>query len=148
MAIGFGIIGCGMISEFHARAIADVRDAKLVACLSRSKSSAERFAKKHLLSAYADLDEFLANPGIDVVTICTPSGAHMEPAVAAATAGKHVIVEKPLEITLKRCDQIIDACKSKIETQDDRPENRQQQDNHGQRIHQAAENDKDEDHRK
>ena len=52
----------------------------------------------------------LADPAIDVVTIGTPSGAHLEPAVAAARAGKHVIVEKPLEITLKRCDQIIGAC--------------------------------------
>jgi predicted dehydrogenase len=53
----------------------------------------------------------LADPAVQVVTICTPSGAHLEPAVAAARAGKHVIVEKPLEITLKRCDAIIDACK-------------------------------------
>jgi predicted dehydrogenase len=53
----------------------------------------------------------LADPEVDVVTIGTPSGAHMEPAVAAAEAGKHVIVEKPLEITLRRCDKIIEACK-------------------------------------
>ena len=53
----------------------------------------------------------LADPAVQVVTIGTPSGAHMEPAVAAARAGKHVIVEKPLEITLRRCDQIIDACR-------------------------------------
>ena len=52
----------------------------------------------------------LAHPGLDVVCICTPSGAHMEPAVQAARAGKHVVVEKPLEITLPRCDAIIDAC--------------------------------------
>ena len=49
-------------------------------------------------------------PGLDVVCVCTPSGAHLEPAVAAARAGKHVVVEKPLEITLPRCDAIIDAC--------------------------------------
>ena len=52
----------------------------------------------------------LADPAVEVVTIGTPSGAHLEPAVAAARAGKHVIVEKPLEITLRRCDQIIEAC--------------------------------------
>ena len=57
-----------------------------------------------------DLDEMLADPAVDIVTIGTPSGAHLEPAVAAAKAGKHVIVEKPLEITLKRCDAIIAAC--------------------------------------
>ena len=47
---------------------------------------------------------------IDIVCVCTPSGAHMEPAVAAAEAGKHVIIEKPLEITLERCDAIIESC--------------------------------------
>ena len=59
---------------------------------------------------YTDLDAMLADPKVDIVTIATPSGAHMEPAVAAAKAGKHVIVEKPLEITLKKCDRIIEAC--------------------------------------
>lgn len=53
----------------------------------------------------------VADPAVDIVTICTPSGSHQEPAVAAANAGKHVIVEKPLEITLKRCDAIINACR-------------------------------------
>ena len=61
---------------------------------------------------FDDLDAMLAHPGLDVVCICTPSGAHMEPAVQAAKAGKHVVVEKPLEITLPRCDAIIDACDS------------------------------------
>ncbi len=52
----------------------------------------------------------LAHPGLDVVCVCTPSGAHQDPAVKAAQAGKHVVVEKPLEITLERCDAIIQAC--------------------------------------
>lgn len=110
MAIGFGIIGCGMIASFHAKAIADIRDAKLVSCYARRKEAAESFAKEHACSAYDSLEEMLADPNLDVVTICTPSGAHMEPAIQAAKAGKHVIVEKPLEITLKRCDRIIEAC--------------------------------------
>src|SRR5205085_2445722 len=59
---------------------------------------------------FSDLDAMLADPQVDVVTICTPSGAHLEPGVAAARAGKHVIVEKPLEITLERCDQLIREC--------------------------------------
>jgi UDP-N-acetyl-2-amino-2-deoxyglucuronate dehydrogenase len=110
MAVGFGIIGCGMISNFHANAIADVRGAKLVACCDTFPASADRLAAATGCTAYHDLDAMLANPEVDVVTICSPSGAHMEPAVRAAQAGKHVIVEKPLEITLKRCDQIIAAC--------------------------------------
>ena len=59
---------------------------------------------------YDDLEQMLAHPGLDVVCVCTPSGAHRDPAVQAARAGKHVVVEKPLEITLPRCDAIIDAC--------------------------------------
>ncbi|HET6883793.1 MAG TPA: Gfo/Idh/MocA family oxidoreductase [Pirellulales bacterium] len=110
MAVGFGIIGCGMIARFHARAIADVRGAKLVACYNRTSEKAEKFAAEHGCRAYHDLDQLLADQAVDVVAIATASGAHKEPATAAARAGKHVLVEKPLEITLKRCDQIIDAC--------------------------------------
>ena len=115
MTIGFGIIGCGMISRFHAKAIGDIRGAKVAACYSATPASADKFAAEVGCRAYYDLDKMLADPAVDVVTVCTPSGAHMEPAVKAAKAGKHVIVEKPLEITLKRCDAIIDACaKAKV----------------------------------
>jgi len=112
MPVGFGIIGCGMIANFHTRAIEDIRGAKLVGCFDMFPAAADRLAEANGCTPYHNLDEMLTNPEIDVVTICTPSGAHMEPAVAAAKAGKHVIVEKPLEITLKRCDKIIEACES------------------------------------
>jgi UDP-N-acetyl-2-amino-2-deoxyglucuronate dehydrogenase len=111
MPYGFGIIGCGMISRFHSRAIEDVRGARLVACYDSFCDAADRLAGETGCKSYHDLDEMLADPQVHVVTIGTPSGAHLEPAVAAAKAGKHVIVEKPLEITLKRCDAIIRACK-------------------------------------
>jgi len=110
MAIGFGIIGCGMIAHFHARAIGDLRGAKLVACYDTIPAAADKLAAETGCKAYHDLKAMLADPAVDVVTIGTPSGAHLEPALAAARAGKHGIVEKPLEITLKRCDQIIEAC--------------------------------------
>lgn len=111
MAIGFGIVGCGMIANFHARAIGDVPGAKLVACYDAVPAAAERLAASTGCKAYATLDAMLADPAVQVVAIGTPSGAHAEPAVAAARAGKHVIVEKPLEITLRRCDAIIEACR-------------------------------------
>jgi UDP-N-acetyl-2-amino-2-deoxyglucuronate dehydrogenase len=110
MSVGFGIIGCGMIAHFHARAIADVRGAKLAACYDTLPTAADKFAEETGCKAYHNLDAMLADPAVDVVTIGTPSGAHLEPALAAARAGKHVIIEKPLEITLRRCDQIIEAC--------------------------------------
>ncbi len=110
MATGFGIIGCGMIAEFHARAIDDVDGAELAACYDTVPAAADRLAEKTGCRAYHDLGQMLADSAVDVVTVGTPSGAHMEPAVAAAQAGKHVIVEKPLEITLERCDAIISEC--------------------------------------
>ena len=109
---GFGIIGCGMIAEFHARAIAEIPGAQLVAAFSRS---AENGAKVAALSTgecrvYDDLDAMLAHPGVTIACVCTPSGAHLDPSIAAAKAGKHVVVEKPLEVTVPRCDAIINAC--------------------------------------
>ncbi len=115
MSIGFGIVGCGMISRFHAEAIAHMEGAKLVGCYNVRVEGAKKFAEERGCIAYESLEEMLANPEIQVVTICTPSGAHLEPAVEAANAGKHLLVEKPLEITLERCDRIIEACeKNKV----------------------------------
>ena len=107
----FGIIGCGMIAGFHAQAI-QAAGGTLVACFDTSADAVKKLAGQYPgCKPYYDIKEFLANPNIDIVTIGTPSGAHLEPAVAAAGAGKHVIVEKPLEITLERCNKIIAACK-------------------------------------
>lgn len=106
---GFGIIGCGMIAKFHSLAIGDIRGAKVVGCYDTVPAAADRLAEQIGCKAYHRLDDLLADPNIQVVTIGTPSGAHLDPAVAACQAGKHVIVEKPLEITLSRCDKIIAA---------------------------------------
>lgn len=108
--IGWGIIGCGMIARFHAKAIAEMRGSRLVACYSRDRDKATAFATEYGCDPYDDLALMLRDPSLDIVTICTPSGAHLEPGVQAARAGKHVLVEKPLEITPKRCDRLIEAC--------------------------------------
>ncbi|MFA6562207.1 MAG: Gfo/Idh/MocA family oxidoreductase [Verrucomicrobiia bacterium] len=107
----FGIVGCGMISEFHAAAIKDIPNAKLVAVTDVREAAAKRFGEANGCAWFTDLGKFCAHD-MDIVTICTPSGLHMDAAVAAAKAGKHVIVEKPLEITLGRCDAIINAAAS------------------------------------
>ena len=110
MTIGFGIIGCGMISRFHARAIGDIKGTKLVACYSATPSSADKFAAEQNCTAYHSLHELLKDSAVDIVTICTPSGAHLEPCIAAAKAGKHVICEKPLDITFACIDKMIVVC--------------------------------------
>ena len=112
MSFGFGIIGLGLIADFHAKAIQAMTNGSVAACYSRSQQKADAFGQKYACQGYADLDQFLAHPGLDIVTICTPSGAHLDPAIQAARAGKHLLIEKPLEVTLERCDQIIDACEN------------------------------------
>jgi len=115
MTYGFGIVGLGLIAEFHAKAIRAMKKGKLIACYSRSQTKADAFGKKYNCSGYSSMNAFCSHPGLDIVTICTPSGAHLEPSLKIAEAGKHLIVEKPLEISLERCDKIIEVCeKNKV----------------------------------
>lgn len=107
---GFGIIGCGMVAEVHAAAITGLENGKLVAVSSRNSVNIRRFVNEYHVDGYSEYRELLKRDDLDIVCVCTPSGVHLESAVASAEAGKHVIVEKPLEVTLARCDEIIQAC--------------------------------------
>lgn len=107
--MNFGIIGSGMIARLHARAIEEMRGGTLHSVFNHRAEGAGKLAAEHGVRAYSDLKEFLADPEMEIVTVCTPSGAHLEPALAALDAGKHVICEKPLEITTGRIDQLIAA---------------------------------------
>ncbi len=100
-----------MIAAFHAKAIRAIPGASLVAVYARNGEKAKAFGEEYGCAAYTDLDSFLNGSGIDVVTVATPSGYHLEPVLAAAKAGKHVICEKPLEVTVGRIDQMIAACR-------------------------------------
>ena len=121
--IGFGLVGTGVIANNHAlaiKALAAQHDVQLVGVLGRTSDGARQFAGKFDLPlATSDASVFFSRPDIDVVCVLTPSGAHLEPALQAIQAGKHVIVEKPIEITLERVDAMLDAAKAagvKIET--------------------------------
>lgn len=107
--MNFGIIGGGMIARFHAQAINAMENGTLHSVYARDEEKAESFAKEFGCKAYTDFDAFLADQDLDIVTIATPSGAHLEPALAAAKAGKHIACEKPLEVTTERIDQMIAA---------------------------------------
>ena len=107
---GFGIVGCGVIADFHARSIQDLPQARLVAGAEPVEEKRKAFMEKYDCEGAADYQELVRRDDIDVVCICTPSGLHMEPAVAAAEAGKHIVCEKPIEVTLERADAIIRAC--------------------------------------
>lgn len=108
---GFGIVGTGAIAAMHARAIQAIASAELIAVFNHHPEKAQEFARTHHTRAYAELEELLADPEIDVVCICTPSGAHLEPALSAITQRKHCLVEKPLEINLQRCRQLTQAAR-------------------------------------
>jgi UDP-N-acetyl-2-amino-2-deoxyglucuronate dehydrogenase len=108
--IGIGILGCGSVAKVHAAAIALIPGLKLISVCSRSRASATRLAAAHDVTAHTDLEVFLKDPGLDSVTICTPSGTHAALGSAAASMGKHVAVEKPIDVTLEKADALIAAC--------------------------------------
>lgn len=111
--LGFCLVGTGMIARFHIQAIQAIPDARVSALVSRTPASATRLLSDTGLSpipVHETVAAAVADPGVDVVVVTTPSGAHLDPAITAAAAGKHVVVEKPLEITPERCDAIIAAC--------------------------------------
>jgi UDP-N-acetyl-2-amino-2-deoxyglucuronate dehydrogenase len=105
----FGIIGAGLIADFHAKAIESLNNAHLTGICGTNQRKVTALAEKYKCRAFTSIDEMLSSPEIDIVTIATPSGAHLEPAIEAARAGKHVLCEKPLEISLSRIDKMIKA---------------------------------------
>ena len=108
--LGFGIIGVGMIAGYHAKAIGEVAGAKVIGFAGRDPEKTRAFAAgAGAAFATTSIDELIAHPEVDVICVATPSGAHLEPALAAIRAGKHVVVEKPIEITVARADAIITA---------------------------------------
>ena len=109
--VGFGIIGVGAIASFHAKALAEIPGARLAACYDIAAERAKAFGAEYGCTPCSSLDKLLADTAVDAVIICTPSGLHLEPALAAAAAGKHLVIEKPLEITTERCDLIIEAAR-------------------------------------
>ena len=110
---GFAIVGTGLIARVHAAAIQSIRCGRLVAVCSRDAERAMRFASDfECCHAFDNLDAMLKCDDVDILVVATPSGAHMEAAVAAARAGKHVLCEKPLDVSLGRIDQMIAAHKA------------------------------------
>ena len=105
----FGILGCGMIADIHADAINGIREAKLVAVADNNPKCALNFAKKHSTVAYESYEKML-DSDIDVVCICTPSCFHAQNAIQAMRAGKHVVLEKPMALSVEEADEVIRVC--------------------------------------
>ncbi len=104
-----GIIGCGKVAHLHAAALEKLPEVNLTAAMSRTPERVQAFAETYGVRAYRDIDKMLADAGLDAVIICTPHPAHADPAIRAARAGAHILVEKPLAATLADCDAMIKA---------------------------------------
>ncbi len=110
--IRFGIVGAGLMGFMHAEAIHGNQAAALVAVCDRQRPQAERLAGQYPgCAAFSDLEEMLTKTDLDAVSVCTPSGLHAEATVLAAERGKHVLCEKPLEISRSRMDIMISTCR-------------------------------------
>ena len=111
--LGYGIIGCGVIGPWHRTAVQKCEDAELIAVCDIEEEKAKEFVEEiaEEVSVYTDYQKMLKRDDLDVVSLCTPSGLHSEMAVAAAEAGKHVLSEKPLSITVPQADAMIAACR-------------------------------------
>jgi UDP-N-acetyl-2-amino-2-deoxyglucuronate dehydrogenase len=109
---GFGIVGAGVISLVHADAIASIPDARLVAVTDVEPERAKALAAAHECAAEPDLDALLARDDVEVVSVCVPSGLHAEVGIRAAAAGKHLVVEKPVDVSLEAADRLISAARA------------------------------------
>jgi UDP-N-acetyl-2-amino-2-deoxyglucuronate dehydrogenase len=106
-----GIIGCGKVGDLHATALAKLKESQFSAVCDASLDRANKFAEKYGVKAYADIQEMVSDSGVKAAIVCTPHPLHAAPAVKAAQAGLHVLVEKPLASSLKDCDDMINAAK-------------------------------------
>lgn len=111
--IGYVIIGCGMISQFHIAAINATPDANVVGVFDAVPARCQQFAAQNSVKAYSSLDEVWDDNTVDAVCICTPSGLHYPQAKEALEHGKHVLVEKPMALNLSDCDTMIAAARER-----------------------------------
>ena len=103
----FGVLGCGVIGPHHAKAIAGLEGAELVLVADEIPDRARDLADQYGCDWTDDASGLLTSPEVDAVCVCTPSGMHAEAGIAALEAGKHVVIEKPLDVTLEAADRLL-----------------------------------------
>jgi len=109
------LIGCGKVGSIHAQALAMLAESKFVAACDADPARSQNFATRYGVEPFDSVEQMLARAAPEAVTICTPHPLHEEPCVLAASAGVHILVEKPLASSLAACDRMIAASeKSKV----------------------------------
>jgi predicted dehydrogenase len=110
MRIGVALIGLGPASLPHAKSLLELEDQVSVRwAATRSPEKAAAFARTFPFRTTTDLDQAISDPGVDAVIVLTPPNAHLEVAARAFAAGKHVLVEKPLEVSVEKAAQLVEA---------------------------------------
>jgi len=107
---GIGIVGCGVIADIHAQAIKQLTNGHLISVYSRNIDNARKIGEKYAVDFHSDWKDFINDKRIDLVSICTPSGTHLDVGFRAADAGKDLIVEKPIEVTVDRAQKLVEYC--------------------------------------
>lgn len=110
--VGVGVIGVGLMGTLFARLASQLPDSKLVGVADVDKNRAVQAGETLGVPAFSEYKELLTIPELDAVVVATPDSLHLEPALAAAQVGKHLLIEKPLATTVEDGLQIIDACKT------------------------------------
>ena len=114
MTVRIGIVGSGFVASLHAQALLQTPDAEIVAAASPDAEHIWVFARTFgIPHAFVDYKDMLKNDLVDAVTVACPNDLHCEVTLAAAAAGKHVLVDKPLALSLSQCDRMIQACRDK-----------------------------------
>ncbi|WP_371373418.1 Gfo/Idh/MocA family protein [Sporomusa aerivorans] len=108
--INYAIVGTGSIVPTHAQAIANIPDAAVIAVCGKDIARTQEIAARFNCDWYTNYQEMLQRKDIDAVSICTPSGLHADLGIEAALAGKHVVIEKPIDISLEKADALIRTC--------------------------------------
>jgi len=108
----FALIGCGRIAKRHSELLSfkQIEGAELVAVCDNIYEKSEKIGKQFDVPAYADMDKMMQKEPLDVAVVLTPSGLHAEHVVNLAKYGKHIMVEKPMALTLDDADAMINAC--------------------------------------
>jgi predicted dehydrogenase len=106
------LVGCGKVGHLHAAALQSLPESEFVAVCARSPEKAATFAARYGVAAFTNIEEMISRAKVQAICICTPHPEHAAPAIAAAKAGVHVLVEKPLAASLADCDAILAAAKA------------------------------------
>jgi UDP-N-acetyl-2-amino-2-deoxyglucuronate dehydrogenase len=105
------IVGTGKVAHLHAAALASLEESEFVAVCGRPSDRLVAFGARYGVRAFHDVGEMIERAGVQAICVCTPHPGHAEPAIAAAKAGVHVLVEKPMATTLEDCDKMISAAR-------------------------------------